>query len=121
MLVYLLIAGTILFTVAGQLLVKAGMLEIGAVPSEISGIPQFLLAALTNWKAVVGLASAVIAAVFWMGAVSRSDISFAYPFMALAIVLVLALSGAFFREDVSLGRWLGVALVCLGLVVAARF
>jgi uncharacterized membrane protein len=43
----------------------------------------------------------------------------AYPFMALAIVLVLALSGALFGEIVPLNRWMGVAIVCVGLVVAA--
>lgn len=120
MLVYVLIAGTIVFTVAGQLLIKAGMTEIGAIPSSWEGLPQFLFAAFTNWKAVAGLISAVAAAVLWMGAVSRSDISFAYPFMALAIVLVLALSGVFFGEQVPLGRWLGVLVVCIGLVIAAR-
>jgi drug/metabolite transporter (DMT)-like permease len=55
-----------------------------------------------------------------MGAVSRSDISFAYPFMALAIVLVLVLSGVVFAEQVSWGRWLGVLIVSLGLIIAAR-
>jgi len=121
MLVYVFIAGTIFFTVLGQLSLKAGMLEVGAAPGELNSISSFLWAAFTNWKVVAGLASAVIAAVLWMGAVSRSDISFAYPFMALAIVLVLALSGVFFAEQVSLGRWVGVIIVCLGLIIAARF
>lgn len=120
MLVYALIAGTIIFTVAGQLLIKAGMIEIGAIPSAWDGLPHFLVSALSNWKAVAGLMSAVAAAILWMGAVSRSDISFAYPFMALAIVLVLALSGLFFGEHVPLGRWLGVLIVCVGLIIAAR-
>ncbi|NUQ36330.1 MAG: hypothetical protein HUU23_00745 [Caldilineales bacterium] len=120
MLVYLFIAGTILFTVLGQLSLKAGMIEVGAVPPDPKALSAFLWAAFTNWKVVFGLASAVIAAVLWMGAVSRSDISFAYPFMALAIVLVLALSGVFFAEQVSLGRWAGVAIVCLGLIITAR-
>lgn len=121
MLVYAFIAGTILFTVLGQLSLKAGMIEVGAVPSDAKALVPFLWAAFTNWKVVFGLASAVMAAILWMGAVSRSDISFAYPFMALAIVLVLALSGVVFGEQVSLGRWLGVLVVCLGLVIAARF
>ncbi|MCW5858791.1 MAG: hypothetical protein KIS63_10900 [Caldilineales bacterium] len=120
MFVYLFIGGTIFFTVLGQLSLKAGMLEVGAVPGDLAALPAFLGAAFTNVKVVVGLASAVMAAVLWMGAVSRSDISFAYPFMALAIVLVLALSGVVFGEQVSTGRWLGVLIVCLGLIIAAR-
>jgi len=61
-----------------------------------------------------------VAALCWTGAVSTSEISFAYPFMALAIVLVLALSGVLLGEVVPIGRWVGVAIVCIGLIVAAR-
>src|SRR5262249_45939978 len=117
---YVLIAATILLTVVGQLLVKAGMLEVGPLPPNISDIWLFGFHILTNIKVVLGLGSAVAAAVCWTGAVSLSDISFAYPFMALAIVLVLAFSGVFFSETVPVARWIGVAIVCLGLLVAAR-
>jgi drug/metabolite transporter (DMT)-like permease len=117
---YILIAATIAFTVAGQLLVKAGMTEVGSLPASLGEVGSFVFQTLTNLKVVLGLASAVLAALCWTGAVSVSDISFAYPFMALAIVLVLALSGLLFRETVPLARWIGVGIVCVGLIVAAR-
>jgi drug/metabolite transporter (DMT)-like permease len=63
---------------------------------------------------------AFLAALAWIGAVSLSAISFAYPFMSLAIVLTLALSGPLFGEHIPLSRWAGVALVCIGLLVASR-
>lgn len=55
-----------------------------------------------------------------MGALSKCDLSFAYPFMALAIVLVLLLTPALFGEHVTAKQWLGVALVCAGLWIASR-
>lgn len=110
---------TIAFTVIGQLLVKRGMLQVGSSPTDASALPRFVLATLTNPSVVVGLASAVVAAIAWTMALSRSDLNFAYPFMALAIVLVLAMSGLLFGESVVAGRWVGVGIVCLGLVVAA--
>ena len=97
---YILIAATIALTVAGQLLVKAGMLEVGPLPASLSDIWSFVLHVLTNLKVVAGLGLAVVAALCWTGAVSTSEISFAYPFMALAIVLVLALSGVLLGEVV---------------------
>jgi multidrug transporter EmrE-like cation transporter len=117
---YLLIGLTILLTVLGQLAVKGGMLQVGAVPSRLEGVGAFLLKALTNPLVAGGLLLAVLAALSWMAAVSVSDISFAYPFMGLAIVLVLALSGLVFGENVPITRWVGVAVVCAGLVIAAR-
>jgi drug/metabolite transporter (DMT)-like permease len=110
---------TIVFTVMGQLLVKKGMLEVGAGPLHASVLVRFAWKTFTNPYVVLGLGSAVVAAVCWTVAISRSALSVAYPFMALAIVLVLALSGALFGEIVPLNRWMGVAIVCVGLVVAA--
>lgn len=117
---WIFICLTIAFTVIGQLLVKAGMLDVGASPSHLALLPQFIWRTFTNERVILGLAAAVFAAVCWTIAVSRTDLSIAYPFVGLGIVLVLALSGLVFNEAVPVHRWLGVAIVCLGLVVAAR-
>jgi len=111
---------TIVFTVIGQLLVKQGMREVSASMGQGADVTQLIFRALTNLKVVSGLGSAVIAALSWMVAVSNSDLSFAYPFMGLPIVLVLALSGTIFGEVVPITRWLGVGIVCVGLLIAAR-
>ncbi len=111
---------TIVFTVAGQLLVKQGMIEVGRGPTQAALLPQFVWRALTNLKVISGLACAVAAAVAWMIALSRTDLSLAYPFMGLAIVLVLALSPLLFGERVPVTRWLGALIVCVGLWVAAH-
>jgi drug/metabolite transporter (DMT)-like permease len=118
--VYLLIAATICSTVAGNLLIKAGMLDVGTMPGQPSAIIGFFFQSFTNPKVIIGLAMAFLAAMTWMGAVSQSEISFSYPFMSLTVVLVLLLSGLLFGEEVPINRWLGVIIVCLGLVVAAR-
>ena len=111
---------TIALTVAGQLLVKHGMTQIGKAPSSTSEMPMFFLRAIFHPPNFIGLGSAVLAAICWMGALSRCDLSFAYPFMALAIVLVLALTPALFGEHVNAKQWIGVAVVCIGLWIASR-
>ncbi len=116
----LLISITVAFTVIGQLLVKQGALELGGSPSRLGELPGYCWRAFTNWHVLLGLASAVVAAVAWVMALSHSDLSFAYPFMGLAIVIVLVLSGLIFGERVPLTRWLGVIIVCLGIWVASR-
>ena len=118
--VYLLIAGTILLTVSGQLLIKSATNELGVIPAQAQDLLGFVFRAYLNWKVLAGLACAVLASVFWLGAVSRSNISFAYPFMGLAIVLVLVVSPLLFGENVPWTRWIGVALVCLGIWSASR-
>ena len=111
---------TIALTVAGQLLVKHGMTQVGKAPTEAGQLPLFIIKAIFHPPNFFGLGAAVLAAMFWMGALSRCDLSFAYPFMALAIVLVLALTPSLFGEQVSSKQWIGVAIVCLGLWIGSR-
>lgn len=117
---YAFIGLTILFTVCGQLLVKSASFEFGPFPKQLSVLFQFLIRAFTNIKLIAGLLCAVIASIMWMSALSLVDISYAYPFMGLAIVLVLALSPLVFKEVVPWTRWLGVLVVCIGLWIASR-
>ena len=113
------IALTVLFTVIGQILVKQGMVCVGAPPPRLLSWPGFAIRAFTNPRVAGGLASAVVAAFCWVVAVSKTPLSLAYPFMGLAIVLVLLLSGALLSEHVQWNQWLGVVMVCLGLWLAS--
>jgi drug/metabolite transporter (DMT)-like permease len=118
--VYLLIALTILFTITGQLLIKSATQQLGQIPTRVDELVPFALGVYRYWKVIAGLGCGIIASFCWLGAVSRSNISFAYPFMGLAIVLVLLLSPLFFGETVPWTRWLGVGVVCLGIWIAAQ-
>ena len=51
---------------------------------------------------------------------SKFQLSHAYPFMALNFVIVLGLSAWLFHEPMSLTRLAGVALICIGTVIAAQ-
>ena len=55
-----------------------------------------------------------------MAAMTRFDLSYAYPFTSLSFVLVLALSVHLFNEPVSLPKVLGLALIISGIIVGSR-
>jgi len=67
-----------------------------------------------------GFVGAFLASLCWMAAMTKFDISHAYPFMSLAFVLVLILSVVLFREPLTLGKVLGLILICLGIVVTVK-
>jgi len=117
---YAYIMVTVTFTVIGQLLVKAGMLRVTSSLSQGSQFLPIIRTAFLEPLVVSGLACAVLAAVSWFPAVARLPISIAYPFMALSIVLVLALAPICFSERVSVNQWIGVILVSGGLWLATR-
>jgi drug/metabolite transporter (DMT)-like permease len=116
----LFIGLTILFTVTGQLLVKLGMNGLRARPGAAGSVATTIAQAFTNWQVLLGLGCAVAAALCWILAVSKTNLSIAYPFMGLAIALVLALTPATLGEPVSAKQWIGVLIVCAGLWVAAQ-
>jgi drug/metabolite transporter (DMT)-like permease len=65
-------------------------------------------------------AAAFAAALCWMLAISRLELSHAYPFVSLSFVLVLLLSALFFGESVSTEKLLGVTLIIAGVAVSSR-
>ena len=117
---FIFIAITIAFTVIGQLMIKQGVMATGASPARLGQIPLFIMRVFTNPLVIAGLACAVISMTSWTLALSRLNLNLAYPFLGLAIVLVLVFARVIAGEPVSLLRWVGVLIVCLGLWVVAQ-
>ena len=51
---------------------------------------------------------------------TKFELSYAYPFMSLAFVLVLVLSAVLFHEPLTVPKILGVLLIIIGIVVGSR-
>lgn len=106
---------TIIGTVAGQLMLKKGMLEVGQIPSNPNEYIPFFIKAFSNFKVIFSLFLAFVAALGWIAALSRLDLSYAYPFMASTFVFVLIFSKLLFNEEISLLRWSGVFVIWFGV------
>jgi multidrug transporter EmrE-like cation transporter len=117
---YLYVALTVLLTVYGQLVIKWQVAQAGALPAALPDRLWFLAKLLLNPWIASALAAALLAAVAWMAAMTKLDLSHAYPFMSLAFVLVLIGSGVFFGESITPLKIAGVALVMLGIAVGSQ-
>jgi multidrug transporter EmrE-like cation transporter len=69
---------------------------------------------------ISGLAAAFGASLFWMAAMTKFELSKAYPFMALNFVLVGLIAVPLFGEVVSPAKITGMLLVVAGLVVLSQ-
>jgi hypothetical protein len=67
------------------------MAQIGKSPENMKSMPLFFLKSIFTPENSGGFLCAVFLAIFWMDALSRYELNFAYPFMGLAIVLVMIL------------------------------
>jgi uncharacterized membrane protein len=117
---HIYIALTLIFTVYGQLVIKWQIGAAGAMPPDFAGKVGFLFAQFLNPWILSGFASAFIAAMAWMAAMTHFALSYAYPFMSLAFILVMLFSIAFLREPLTLRTTAGTLLVMAGLALIAR-
>jgi multidrug transporter EmrE-like cation transporter len=117
---FLYILATVLFTVYGQLVVKWQVAQAGAYPLATSERLIFLLKLLLNPWIISGVAAGFLALLCWMIAMTRFDLSYAYPFMSLAFVFVLILSAIFFHETVTMPKMIGVMLIVAGIIIGSR-
>lgn len=117
---YFYIVLTIVLTVYGQIAIKWQVLKAGALPEPLPEKIGFLLHLLLNPWIVSALLAAFLASFCWMAAMTKLQLSHAYPFMGLTFVLVLLGSGFFFQEPITTLKIAGVALIVLGLVVASQ-
>jgi multidrug transporter EmrE-like cation transporter len=117
---YFYVACTVLFTVYGQLVIKWQVLAAGAFPEAPGEKLLFLARLLANPWIISALAAALAAAVTWMAAMTKLDLSHAYPFMSLAFVLVMVASAFFFDEPVTGLKIAGIVLICIGIIVGSQ-
>ena len=116
--VYILL--TLAFTVYGQLVLKWQMGSAGALPAGFAPKLGFLLQQFTNPWIFSGFVAAFVASLAWMAAMTRFPLNYAYPFMSLAFVIVMALGVLFLGEAVNLRKVIGTLMVVAGLIVIAR-
>lgn len=115
---YLVLIVSVGLAVVGQLLMKRGMQLFGTFP--ISQLPVKFLPMVFSPFVFFGIASFALSAVFWLVVLSRFDLSMAYPMVSLGYVVVAIVSVFWLGETVSLVRWLGIAVICLGVFLISR-
>lgn len=118
--VYFLVLISVATMTAAQLLLKKGLLVVGRFPQNLPELPHFFLKAYTNPYVIAAVFLTIVTALTWVLAVSKAELSRIYPFMALSYVLVALFSWWVFNENVTALRWLGVAVVCFGVVIVAK-
>jgi drug/metabolite transporter (DMT)-like permease len=117
----LLILLSIGIAVGGQILLKIGMNKIGPIDiGSASSLGHLFTGIIKSPTVLVGLFLYVISAALWLIIISAVDLSFAYPFIGLTYVLVLLVSKFILKEDVNPIRWIGTAIITVGVIVISR-
>ena len=116
--IYILIS--VLAGALGQILLKKGMGSMGPLTLSTDQVGGILWRIATIPYVVIGLLIYVCGTLFWLVALSRVDLSYAYPFASLSYVVMLAASYFLFHENITPMRLLGTGVICLGVILISR-
>nr|WP_221320150.1 SMR family transporter [Chitinivorax tropicus] len=115
----LILSGVLLNAVA-QLLLKAGANTIGHFEFHPANILPIGWKLATNPYIFGGLSCYAVSVVVWILALSRVEVSIAYPMLSIGYVVNALAAWWLFGEAVSMMRVVGIGVIIVGVCLVAR-
>jgi len=102
----------------GQILLKYGMGQVGAITRSDFDRPISLVASIfMNRWILMAISLYVLGLIIWLIVLSKLDLSYAYGVLALTYVLIPLASLLIFNENIPVMRWIGIGGICISIVV----
>jgi len=115
----LVLTGVLLNAVA-QLMLKAGTNAIGAFQFSAANLGPIGWKVATQPFILGGLGCYVVSVVVWILALSRVEVSIAYPMLSIGYVVNAVAAYFLFGEAVGVQRLVGIGIIILGVYIVAR-
>lgn len=103
----------------GQFLFRLGMLSYGKV--TIENIWRQLFGIITTPAIFLGFVCFGMSSILWLVVISRWELSYAYPMVALGYVIAILYGAFLLQETITLPKILGSGLILLGISVLGLF
>ncbi|MFA9216719.1 MAG: SMR family transporter [Sphingomonadaceae bacterium] len=114
-----IVAGVLLNAIA-QLLLKAGARNVGEIHLTLQNLISVGFKVATQLPIIGGLTCYVLSVVLWIIALSRVDVSVAYPMLSLGYVVAAVGAWYFFGEVLSWQRLASIGIILVGVALLAR-
>lgn len=115
-----LILFTVLTNASAQLMLKRGMGGVGALDIGADGVIPTIFRVVFNPFVFAGLCTFVVSMASHLIVLSKVQISYAYPFLSLAYVVVAVYAYFVFQEDLGPARIAGIGFIVLGTIFIAQ-
>jgi drug/metabolite transporter (DMT)-like permease len=105
----------------GQIMVRRGMLQVGSLENYAPGaLVVYFWHALCNPYVIGGTVLNAVFYFLFLAALSWTGVTVVLPFTAIEYGFAAFLAVAFLKEIVPPVRWIGIALVIIGVILIAR-
>jgi multidrug transporter EmrE-like cation transporter len=117
---FMLVLAGVLLNAAAQLLLKAGTNAIGAFAFTAGNLVPVGIKVASNPFIVSGLGCYAVSVVVWIMALSRVEVSLAYPMLSIGYVVNAVAAWYLFGEALSAQRMIGIGTIIVGVFLVAR-
>lgn len=117
---HLPLIATILFALSSQLLMRWQVNGVGNWPIGLSPKLYLALELLMRPWVLCAMSLTFLSGISWMITLTRLEVSYAYPWLALNFLLVPLIGVLFFGESLSSAKAIGTLLVALGLIILGK-
>lgn len=110
----LVLTGVLLNAIA-QLLLKAGTNQLGVITFTKDNWFDLLLKIGFEWHILGGLGCYAISVVVWIMALSRVEVSIAYPMLSIGYIVNFIFAWWLFGEVITMNKILGIVAIMIGV------
>ena len=116
-----LILASVTLSALAQIALKYGMSSLTVQKSIKTGLPVDMVINIASSPMVMlGIGLYFGSMLIWLFVLSKVDVSYAYPFVALGFVFTALLGRWVFHDEFSVSKIIGTLLIVCGVVVMAR-
>ncbi len=109
---YVVLAGVAIFAATGDAMLSQGMKQAGSI--SLHHLPSLIAALINPWVAI-GIVLLVGFFATYVNALSWADLTYVLPASSLGYVLLALIAKFVLHEHISVSRWLGIALISVGV------
>ena len=117
---FALVMTGVLLNAAAQLLLKAGTNSIGEIhltaKTLLTTAPRIAL----EPHIMGGLACYAVSVIAWILALSRTEVSVAYPMLSVGYIVNAVAAWYLFGEQLNATRLLGIGVIMVGVILISR-
>ena len=111
-----LILGQSVLLVASQTFLKISLQRFGA----FSWTWNYFKTVFTTWQFAASGIAALSAMLTWFYVLKHYEFSIAYPLLSISYIIGLLSAYFFLHETISLSRWIGVAIIMIGVYFVVK-
>jgi multidrug transporter EmrE-like cation transporter len=120
MMIFALILFGVLLNAGAQLMLKAGMGQIGHFEFSFANLLPIGVKVMANPPIITGLVMYVVSVGVWLLVLSRVQVSFAYPMLSIGYVVNAFAANYLFGEPLTSMRMLGIFIIISGVYLVAQ-